>query len=164
MRVKGMENADFAVFLLMIFHCLFCFGFIGTIAQLEKSVKTARAGSTITGVPPPRPSITAPVGNSNNSNNGEENEAERRASVNFSARDLTLLRQKKKQEEAAAAKARYCSVCVHAGMTIPLPATHVMIFSPMFDLFSPLLFCMWCTQFGSTRSGPDARAGSFLCS
>lgn len=79
----------------------------GTIAQLEKSVKTARAGSTISGVPPPRPSITAPVGNNNNSNNGEENEAERRASVNFSARDLTLLRQKKKQEEAAAAKARY---------------------------------------------------------
>uniref|UniRef100_A0A7S3H9A6 Uncharacterized protein n=1 Tax=Spumella elongata TaxID=89044 RepID=A0A7S3H9A6_9STRA len=77
----------------------------GTIAQLEKSVKTARAGSTITGVPPPRPSITAPVGNSNNSNNGEENEADRRASVNFNARDLTLLRQKKKQEEAAAAKA-----------------------------------------------------------
>ena len=81
--------------------------FLGTIAQLEKSVKTARAGSTITGVPPPRPSITAPVGNNNNSNNGDENEAERRASVNFSARDLTLLRQKKKQEEAATAKARY---------------------------------------------------------
>ncbi len=83
--------------------------YLGTIAQLERSVKTARAGSTISGVPPPRPSITAPVGNnnSNSSNNGEENETDRRASVNFSARDLTLLRQKKKQEEAAAAKAKY---------------------------------------------------------
>lgn len=86
----------------------------GTIAQLEKSVKTAKAGAAITGVPPPRPSISAPEP-SGGSVNGD---AERRASVNFSARDLAQLR-KKKQDEVVGerAAARYC--CLWLFFTFP---------------------------------------------
>lgn len=86
----------------------------GTIAQLEKSVKTAKAAgatsSTTGSAPAPRPSISVPEtsgggGSAAGSVNGD---AERRTSVNFSAKDLAQLR-KKKQDEVAGdrAAARY---------------------------------------------------------
>lgn len=88
----------------------------GTIAQLEKSIKTAKAGSTITGVPPPRPSISAPAPapESVDSGSGSVNsDAERRASVNFSARDLAQLRKKKQDEVAGERAATRCARAVN---------------------------------------------------
>lgn len=66
-----------------------------TVAQLERSLKTAKAGTTISGIPPPRPTTQAPVPQS-----GAQDA--RRASINFSVKDLAALR-KKRAEEASVA-------------------------------------------------------------
>lgn len=84
----------------------------GTIAQLEKSVKTAKAAgtsttsSTASGAPAPRPSISVPdtSGGGGSAAGSVNGDAERRASVNFSAKDLAQLR-KKKQDEVAGDRA-----------------------------------------------------------
>jgi hypothetical protein len=62
-----------------------------TVAQFERSLKTAKAGAVIEAVPPPRPTTQAPPVHAPIA------EA-RKAAVNFSARDLALLKQKKADE------------------------------------------------------------------
>jgi hypothetical protein len=62
-----------------------------TVTQFERSLKTAKAGAVIEAVPPPRPTTQAPPVHAPIA------EA-RKAAVNFSARDLALLKQKKADE------------------------------------------------------------------
>ena len=91
-----------------------------TVAQLERSIKTAKAGAVIKDVPPPRPvtqapEVTAPA-----------TADTRTAGVNFSVRDLAALRKKKASEEASVGTATppmssRASADARAGATLSAP-------------------------------------------
>lgn len=70
-----------------------------TVAQYERSLKTAKAGAAIEGVPPPRPTTQAPPLQTAGSGGGGL--PERKPSINFSARDLAVLKQKRAGEDQA---------------------------------------------------------------